>query len=118
MGLAFENGEEYIYIGDDPSELPLTFFIELPKTEAINVEDGIEAIFTFDLKGYEGEISIAQNILISTTTSSWDILPVDSLLTDSTYTFRCIIPEGTQYLFIRPPVFYVMKINLIKWLEL
>lgn len=111
LGLAFENGEEYIYIGDDPSELPLTFFIELPKTEAINVEDGIEAIFTFDLKGYEGEISIAQNILISTTTSSWDILPVDSLLTDSTYTFRCIIPEGTQYLFIRPPVFYVMKIK-------
>ena len=111
LGLAFESGEEYVYTGDDPSQLPLTFFAELPKGAVVPEGEGIEAVFTFDLQGYSGEVSIAQDIMISTTTSSWDILPVEGLLTDSTYTCRCIIPEDTQYLFIHPPAFYVMTIK-------
>ena len=111
LGLAFETGEEYAYTGDDPSQLPLAFFAELPKGAVVPEGEGIEAVFTFDLQGYSGEVSIAQDIMISTTTSSWDILPVEGLLTDSTYTCRCIISKDTQYLFIHPPVFYVMTIK-------
>ena len=53
LGLAFETGEEYAYTGDDPSQLPLAFFAELPKGAVVPEGEGIEAVFMQGVKVLE-----------------------------------------------------------------